>query len=387
VTRGALAIADLLAAADGGEGGGAPAAAIEAFLARHPPPIVEGSSITFLYRGRADDVRLRHWVFGLPSSQPFRRLRGSDLWWLVLDVPPESRIEYKLEVEADGVRRLVLDPANPRVAHDPFGTNSVCHGSGYQRPEWTLPDAEARPGSLEEMEVFSEAFGETRRVAVYLPARFRPTRRYRLLVAHDGDDYLRYAGMKTVLDNLIHRYEVPPLVSVFTQSPDRTAEYAADPRHARFLADDLLPALEARLPLRERARDRALLGASLGAVASFAAACERPGTFGRLLLQSGTFAFRDIGAHRRETFLEPVVALVNAFRRDPRPVSERVFVSCGVYESLVYENRSFLPSLQASGMDVRYVEARDGHNWENWRDRLREGLSWLFPGPVGLVYE
>ena len=27
-----------------------------------------------------------------------------------------------------------------------------------------------------------------------------------------------------------------------------------------------------------------------------------------------------------------------------------------------------------------YVEARDGHNWENWRDRLRDGLAWLHPG-------
>jgi hypothetical protein len=24
---------------------------------------------------------------------------------------------------------------------------------------------------------------------------------------------------------------------------------------------------------------------------------------------------------------------------------------------------------------------------ENWRDRLRDGLSWLFPGPLLLVYE
>jgi len=31
--------------------------------------------------------------------------------------------------------------------------------------------------------------------------------------------------------------------------------------------------------------------------------------------------------------------------------------------------------LRATIMDVRYVEARDGHTWENWRDRLREGLS------------
>jgi enterochelin esterase family protein len=43
--------------------------------------------------------------------------------------------------------------------------------------------------------------------------------------------------------------------------------------------------------------------------------------------------------------------------------------------------------LESTGMDLRYVEARDGHNWENWRDRLREALSWLFPGPYLLVYE
>ncbi len=38
-------------------------------------------------------------------------------------------------------------------------------------------------------------------------------------------------------------------------------------------------------------------------------------------------------------------------------------------------------------MRVRYSESRDGHNWENWRDRLREGLSTLFPGPLWMVYE
>ena len=46
-----------------------------------------------------------------------------------------------------------------------------------------------------------------------------------------------------------------------------------------------------------------------------------------------------------------------------------------------------VPILQRTGMEVRYVEAWDGHNWENWRDRLREGLSWLFPGPLWMVYE
>jgi enterochelin esterase family protein len=82
-----------------------------------------------------------------------------------------------------------------------------------------------------------------------------------------------------------------------------------------------------------------------------------------------------------------VVAFLNEFRAHPGRPSERSFVSCGEYESLIYENRSLVPLLHATGMDVKCVEARDGHNRENWRDRLREGLSWLFPGLLWMIYE
>ena len=129
------------------------------------------------------------------------------------------------------------------------------------------------------------------------------------------------------------------------------------------------------------------MGASFGAVASLSCAWRHPGFWGRLLLQSGSFAFTDIGPHHRGPVFDPVVEFVNAFRKNPGRPSDQVFVSCGTYESLIYENRSMVPLLQQTGMDVRYVEARDGHNWENWRDRLREGLSWLFPGPLWMVYE
>ena len=55
-------------------------------------------------------------------------------------------------------------------------------------------------------------------------------------------------------------------------------------------------------------------------------------------------------------------------------MSERVFVSAGRYESLICENRAFLPSLKGTGMDVRFVETLDGHNWESWRDQLGTAL-------------
>jgi enterochelin esterase family protein len=363
------------------------AKAVDAFLEQHEFPLVEGSSVTFAWRGEADAVNLRHFIYGLPTSQPFERVPGTDLWHLTLDLPDRSRIEYKLEIEREGQSRWIEDPRNPHHARDPFGANSVMHARGYEVPEWTHPDPESRAGTLEEHQVESAALGRSARVGVYLPARFRASRRYPLLVVHDGGDYLAYSGLKTVLDNLIHRVEVSDLIVALTYPGDRLVEYADHEPHARFVTEELVPWLASRWPLADRPSSRCLMGASFGAVASLTTACRYPGFYGRLLLQSGSFAFTDIGPNARGPAFAPIVRFVNAFRDHPAKVSERVFVSCGKYESLIYENRSLVPLLQAAGMDVRYTESRDGHNWENWRDQLRGGLTWLFPGPIGMIYE
>jgi enterochelin esterase-like enzyme len=357
------------------------------FLKKHSWPLVEGHHVTFAWYGHADAVNLRHFVFGLPSTMPMRRLEGSDLWFTTLELPLRSRVEYKLEIVRGDHREWIRDPLNPFVARDPFGGNSVCQAEGYSTPDWIEPDPEARLGTLEEHTLPDTAFGEARRVTVYVPARFRRTRRYPLLIVHDGGDYLSFARFKTVLDNLIHRQEVAPLIAVLTHPGDRLVEYPDDARHQAFIADTVLPWAEERYPCFGTPAMRCLMGASFGAVASLSTAWRHPGVFGRLLLQSGSFAFTDIGEHKRGPAFDPVVRFVNQFRDDPGRPSERVFLSCGTYESLIYENRSMVPFLQETGMTVRYVEARDGHNWENWRDRLREGLSWLFPGPLWMVYE
>ncbi len=360
---------------------------IDAFIAEHSFPIVEGRRVTFVFRGQADQVNLRHFIYGLPSSQPFKPVAETDLWTLTLELPERSRVEYKIERVTGDDHEWIMDPLNPHVAHDPFGANSVCQGAGYETPEWTRPDAEARAGSLDEFKLSSRALKRESRVRVYLPARFRRRRTYPLLVAHDGEDYLRYSELQVVLDNLIHRLEIPPMIVALIQSPDRLREYAADPRHGRFLVTELVPALEKRYPLLARPVARGLMGASFGGVAALHTAWRDPGRFGRLLLQSGSFAFSDIGEHGRGDVFDPVVDFINDFRAKPGRPTDKVFVSCGIYESMIYENRSIVPLLQATGMEVRYVEARDGHNWDNWRDRLREGLSWLFPGPLWMVYE
>lgn len=359
---------------------------IDAFLEAHSFPIVEGRRCTFVYRGQAKEVRLRHWIYGLATAAAFERIPSTNFWFHVMEVPEDSRVEYKLEIHSGRGARLIKDPLNPAIAMDPFGANSVLHGSGYEVADWAVENPDVPKGSLEHRLFSSDALQGQRRITIYRPARFRDTRSYPLLVVHDGGDYLRFANLQAVLDNLIDRMEVSGLVAVLTHPEDRIEQYRDHEDHSRYLTDELVPSLEAELPLIGAPRGRALMGASLGAVASLSTAIRSPGFYGRLLLQSGSFAFSDIGTHDRGPIFDPIAEMVNNYRANPRVVSERMFLSCGMYESLIYENRSLVPLLRTTGMNIRYVEARDGHNWEAWRDRLRAGLSYLFPGPMWWVY-
>jgi len=363
-------------------------AAVDQFLATHDVPVVEGSRVTFLYRGEADSVWLKHRVHGLPDGQSLKRIRGTDLWYVVVHLPEKSRVEYKLDVVRAGRGDLIDDPLNPRRAANPIGSSSVCRALGYEPPEWAGHDPDARPGVLEQLVVPSRAMKRDCPVTVYVPARFRRAAAYPLLVVHDGGDYLDYASLGTVLDNLIHRSEMAPVVVALLHPGDRLKEYANSAAHARFVTDELVSEMEGIFPLVGQRSGRALMGSSFGGVAALSTAVRRPKAYGSLLLQSASVAFTDIGMeHGGGPVFDPVVKFVNAFRERPRKVADRVFMSCGIYEPLIYPNRSMVPLLQSTGMDVRYVESRDGHNWHSWRDRLREGLTWLFPGPHRLVYE
>jgi enterochelin esterase family protein len=360
--------------------------ALDRWLEGQRLPRVDGRTVTFVFHGEADTVHLRHWIFGLPSSQAFTRIPGSMLFHYSIDLPENSRVEYKLEVARGQMQRLVADPLNTARAQDPFGSNSVVHGAGYEVPPWTEPEPDTREGHIEEHELHSDAFGGTRSFQVYFPARYRTMRRYPLLVAHDGQDYLRFSRLKRVLDNLIHRLELPSMVVALIQSPDRMREYADDPRHAQFLVRELVPHMEVHYPLLgpERAR-------TARRVVRRGREPRRPRGATRVLRQPDA-AVGLVRVHRRRAarpraVFDPVVAFMNSFRNDPGRPAEKVFMTCGQYESLIYYNRSLFPFLQQAGMDVRFRESRDGHNWQNWRDGLREGLSYLFPGPLWFVYE
>ena len=74
---------------------------VDRFLASHEVSIVEGRHCTFLFRGEADEVHLAQRILGLPARLPMRRIGGTTLWYLVLEVPDGSRFTYQFEVRRD----------------------------------------------------------------------------------------------------------------------------------------------------------------------------------------------------------------------------------------------------------------------------------------------
>lgn len=358
-------------------------AATASFFSEHAVPLVEGNVATFAVLAEADSVYLRHRVNPWPDDLELARIPGTDLWFLTIELDWGARVEYQFEIVRDGQRWRFNDPYNPRLARSPLADCSVCQGPGYATPDWASFQTETDPGQLIELGVHSLAQGRDNRVSVYLPAGFEPVARYPLLIVHDGGDYLDYASMKIVLDNLIHDKLLTKIIVAFSYPGERLTEYPDDRDHAKWITGELLPRLESEFPLLARPIGRCLMGTSFGAVAALSTAVRFPGTYGSLLLQSGSFLYSDPAVwHGESAYFDPVVRFVDRYRAAPVRAAEQAFISCGSYEDLVEANRSMLPIFRSTGMKINYVESHDGHSWESWRDQLGPGLCWLFPGDL-----
>jgi enterochelin esterase-like enzyme len=360
-------------------------AAAATFFEEHALPVVEGHLCTFATRAAADSLYLRHRVKLWQDDLELEQIPGTDVWFLTIELEWGSRVEYQFEILRDGQRWRFNDPYNPRLARSPVGDCSVCCGPGYAVPDWATFRAETDPGQLVDLQVHSAAQGRHNRITMYLPARFETSMPYPLLVVHDGGDYLDYASMKLVLDNLIHDKKLAKIIVAFSYPGERLTEYPDDPDHGQWITRELVPRLEREFPLLAAPSGRCLMGTSFGAVAALSTAVRFADVYGSLLLQSGSFLYSDRAVWHGEgaTVFDPVVRFIDRYRSAPVRAVDRAFISCGAYEDLADANRAMLPIFRSTGMKINYVESRDGHSWESWRDQLGPGLCWLFPGDGG----
>lgn len=208
-----------------------------------------------------------------------------------------------------------------------------------------------------------------------------------LLVVLDGALYRDPTGevrAEIVLENLHHRHEIPPTLTVFLDpgvhadpaAPKQrnVEDDAADDTFVRFLAEEVLPAATANDPVSTNPGRRAICGGSSGGDAAFTAAWHRPDLFGNVIAFLPSFAQMPGGT--------PYPALLAAGER--RPV--RTFLQIGRRDlgwdqpahNWFATNLRMVAALAATGHDVRAVLGDGGHSPNHGGVLFPDALRWAF---------
>jgi enterochelin esterase family protein len=320
-------------------------------------------------------------VTELWKREPLRPLvRTGESWEIALPELLVDRLEYQLEVErADGSVERVCDPGAPTVAQ-PFGDKSVLVLGGYRAPTWV--DADAPAGTLEPLSVPSERPGGPTEGLLWTAPGVAAGEPAPLLVALDGPEYVRFAGLDRFLAAAVAAGTLPPLRAALLAPRARNEDYSASDEFAEALARELLPAIEARAPV-PGPHARIGLGASLGGLAMLHAHRRMPELFGALVLQSGSFFDerldgQESGYRKFDRITAFVREVVSSSAQTPIPIA----LTCGTGEENLANNRAMARALAQQGYAVTFSEVRDGHTWVCFRDGLEPAFATIGQGAM-----
>lgn len=303
----------------------------------------------------------------------------SPLWRVRLPRPPVDRFEYLLTWRhADGHESTSIDPANPKRVPGVFGDHSVVEYPEYREPEWCQAgDAANAMGVVESVGLSDSDSGVAVAGELWAPHGSTSDELLPLLVANDGREYAQFGDLLGYV-GWLGRARPELRCRVMLLDPvNRDRSYSASPAYGRMLTRRLLPELRARFRTRGAPVG---MGASLGAVAILQAASSDPGTFGGVLLQSGSFFTEAFDAHESGfRFYPRLLRFTSALDAQPeRYDGLEVVMTCGTGEENLHNNRAATARLAAVGVNVTLAENRDAHNYIAWRNCWEPHLSNLF---------
>jgi predicted alpha/beta superfamily hydrolase len=251
-------------------------------------------------------------------------------------------------------------------------------------------------GRLEIVDGFaSPQLANERKLRIWLPAGYDSSargnagKRYPVLYMHDGQNLFdaRTAAYGTewnideVAGRLAAQGDMREIIVVgVDNTPERIAEYTpcCDPRagggkvaaYGRFLVDTVKPYVDAHYRTLPDRANTAVMGSSLGGVASLVLAQQHPDVFGQAGIVSGSFWWNS------------GTLVATAPQAAAMPV--RLYVDAGTGMDGIEGTRAFRQALLQrgwrEGANLLYVEDTGGmHNEQAWAGRVHRALRWMFP--------
>lgn len=280
---------------------------------------------------------------------------------------------------------------------------TVCAALAAQ--EYTLGPDSQRQSGVPEGKVTKRTWtskiypGTVRDLWVYVPAQYDGTKPACVMIFQDGGGFVPDTGTwraPIVMDNLIHKREMPVTIGIFINPGvlpalddaqqqsrfNRSYEYdALGDRYARFLIEEILPEVGKEFKLSADPSDRGLVGSSSGASGAFTAAWTRPDAFRRVISFIGSYTNLR-GAHVYSGWIR---------KTEPKPL--RIFVQDGRADQNIYAgnwwiaNQDMASALEYAGYDATFVVGTEGHNGRHGSAILPEALRWLwreYPKPIAI---
>ncbi len=232
--------------------------------------------------------------------------------------------------------------------------------------------------------------GAVRDYWVYVPKQYNPQKPACVMVFQDGGAYVnkeRQFRVPTVFDNLIHKGDMPVTIGIFlnpgafpAEKPgekpksNRSFEYdTLSDQYARFLLEEILPAVGKDYNLTDDPNGRAIGGISSGGICAWTVAWERPDEFRKVLSHVGSFT-NIRGGH-------------NYPAADPQDEAKkpiRIFMQDGandldnIHGNWPLANQQMAKSLEFKEYDYEFVYGTGAHNGIHGGAILPESLRWLW---------
>lgn len=165
------------------------------------------------------------------------------------------------------------------------------------------------------------------------------------------------------------------------------ADMAYGLRYFTYVADELPAFCREMLHISARREDTFAAGLSMGGYGALRVALSRPDRFAAAASFSGAVdAASRVKEHQPEFFaitgsagIRPEDDLFRLAAQVPGAQRPRIYMSCGLQDFLLEDNRKFSAYLDDLGWEHTFETWEGGHEWPFWNESVRKALRFFLP--------
>ena len=218
---------------------------------------------------------------------------------------------------------------------------------------------------------FSSVLGYKLQYRVYLPENHALYKDLPVIFLTDGQWFIKNGDMVSLLDRMITRGSIKPLVAVFVDNRDpenlqdnrRNQQFFCNEKYAEFYRAELVPHIRERYKISALSENIAIAGMSFGALNAACFGLMATDTFGLIGMMSPA--------------MKPVPGLANAYEKAGQ-LPLRFFLSHGKQQDNERAARKFRNILSSKDYELKYKTVNQGHSWRNWKPLLDDMLLYFF---------